>query len=98
MELFNIWTVIALGVIGYYLIEYKKIEKLNIGKPEKGDIEPIFVSNEELHLLLGIKDTDVSDFLKQHSDDIKIYEFNGNKYYSSENIKKIFAGSKKPVI
>lgn len=98
MEIFNFWTVIALGVIGYYLIEYKKIDKLNINKPEKGEIEPIFVSSNELHLLLGIKEKDVSDFLKQHSDDIKTYDFNGNKYYSSENIKKIFAGSKKPVI
>jgi hypothetical protein len=107
LDFFNIWTVVVVAIVGYYLIEYKKIDNKkevkqtelknkDILKPT--DIEPIFVHSEQLHVLLGIEKQDVEDFLRQHSDDIKTFAFNGNKYYSSENIKKLFTNSKKPII
>lgn len=82
MYFFNFWFMLTVAIAGYYILEYKKAERLGF-KDEK-DVYGggLLVSKSELHKVIGIKERDVKSFLEDYKAKLK-------EYYSVENVKDI---------
>jgi len=78
---------LTVAIAGYYILEYKKAERLGF-KDEK-DVYGggLLVSRGELHKVIGIKERDVKSFFEDYSDKLAVYSINNKEYYSVENLK-----------
>lgn len=89
MEFFNFWFMLTVAIAGYYILEYKRAEKSGFKNEEEAYNGGLLVPKKEVHIVLGIREKDLKDFLTQYKDRIVLYQFNGQDYYSIENLKYV---------
>ncbi|MFB8424938.1 hypothetical protein ACFC4S_23255 [Priestia megaterium] len=95
MDLFTLGLIVvgSIAVAGHYILESIKIKNGNIVRSE-GYSGGLLVSKEELNSFLGIREKDVQDFLDQFGKQLTIHTFNGNTYYSADNIREVINANK----
>jgi len=91
MYFFNFWFMLTVAIAGYFIVEYKKAERL--GFRDEKDVYTysggLLVSKGELHKVIGIKEKDVTSFLKEYEDKLVIHTINDKEYYSVDNLKVV---------
>lgn len=89
MYFFNFWFMLTVAIAGYYILEYKKAERLGFQDEKNVYGGGLLVSRGEIHKVLGIKERDVKSFLEEYQDKFVVHSVNDKEYYSVDNIKSV---------
>jgi len=89
MYFFNFWFMLTVAIAGYYILEYKKAERLGFRDEKDVYNGGLLVSKGELHKVLGIKERDVKSFLEEYQDKLSVHNVNSKEYYSVESLKSV---------
>ena len=78
---------LIVAIAGYYILKYKKTERL--GFKDERDVynRGSLVSKSKLHKVVGIKKKNAKSFLEEHQDVLVVHNINSKEYYSVEDLK-----------
>ncbi|MED3831543.1 hypothetical protein P4575_27520 [Priestia megaterium] len=89
MYFFNFWFMLTVAIAGYYILEYKKAERLGFKDEKEIYSGGLLVTKGELHKVIGIKERDVKSLLQDYQDKLVVHSINNKEYYSVENLKQV---------
>lgn len=89
MDFFNFWFMLTVAIAGYFIVEYKKAERLGFKDEKEAYSGGILISKGELHKVVGIKEKDVKSFLEEYGDKLVTHSINDKLFYSTENLRDV---------